>query len=254
MRHLPLFDLSIHTPRLELRLPSLAQLDELGDRAAEGIHEEGFMPFLFPWSDVPPAERARRAIRYHFRQWGEWTPESWSAEFAVLLDGEVVGVQGVFAKDFGITREVNTGSWIGRRFQGQGIGTEMRRAVLHFAFEGLGAEQAVTSAFEDNAASLGVTGKLGYREDGIEIRNRMGTRAAIRRFRLDRADFSRARRRDPRPRRLPPPLHRSHDLTPTVTHPAAPSGGPSSGLLRTPGHPTASFGGRPPSPAETSSE
>ncbi|GAA3471415.1 hypothetical protein GCM10018965_059680 [Nonomuraea roseola] len=190
MRHLPLFDLSIHTPRLELRLPSLEQLDELGDRAAEGIHEEGFMPFLFPWSDVPPAERARRAIRYHFRQWGEWTPESWAAEFVVLLDGEVVGVQGVSAKDFGVTRGVGTGSWIGRRFQGRGIGTEMRRAVLHFAFEGLGAEHAVTSAFEDNPASLGVTRKLGYREDGIEIRNRMGRRATERRFRLERTDFS----------------------------------------------------------------
>ncbi|GAA2380131.1 GNAT family protein [Nonomuraea africana] len=190
MRNLPIFDLSVHTPRLELRLPSLAQLDELGDRAAEGIHEEGFMPFLFPWSDVPPAERARATVQYQFRMWGAWTPESWAAEFVVLLDGQAVGIQSVSGKDFGVTREVGTGSWIGRRFQGQGIGTEMRRAVLHFAFEGLGAEWAVTSAFEDNLASLGVTRKLGYLEDGVEIDNRQGKQVTRRRFRMSRADFT----------------------------------------------------------------
>jgi RimJ/RimL family protein N-acetyltransferase len=36
------------------------------------------------------------------------------------------------------------------------------------AFEGLGAQWAVSAAFEDNAASLGVSRKLGYRDDGTE--------------------------------------------------------------------------------------
>lgn len=65
-------------------------------------------------------------------------------------------------------REVHTGSWLGRRYQGQGIGTQMRAAVLHLALDGLGAQRAVSAAFEDNPASLGVSRKLGYRDDGIE--------------------------------------------------------------------------------------
>ncbi|MFE3447291.1 GNAT family N-acetyltransferase [Nonomuraea sp. NPDC059194] len=190
MRHLPIFELSVRTPRLELRLPTIAELDELGDRAAEGIHEAGFMPFSFPWSDVPPAERALSTIQYQFRQWAEWKPESWACEFAVFFDGEPIGLQGMTAKHFAVTGEVLTGSWIGRRFQGQGIGTEMRRAALHFAFEGLGARHAATAAFEDNAASLGVTRKLGYRDDGVEIHNRQGKAVTMRRFRLSRDDWS----------------------------------------------------------------
>jgi len=43
-----------------------------------------------------------------------------------------------------------------------------RAAVLQLAFQGLGAQQAVSAAFEGNPASLRVSRKLGYRDDGIE--------------------------------------------------------------------------------------
>lgn len=190
MRNWPLFELSVTTPRLELRYPSLEDLDALGDRAAEGVHEQGSMPFLFPWTDTDPAERARRTVQYHFRSWGEFSAADWSVEFVVAYEGEIVGVQGIMAKDFLVTREVKTGSWLGRRFHGKGIGTEMRRAVLHFAFEGLDARQAVTEAFEDNHASLAVTRKLGYREDGITTHDRQGESAITQRFRLARQDWA----------------------------------------------------------------
>ena len=41
----------------------------------------------------------------------------------------------------------------------------MRAAVLHLAFDGLGARRAVSDAFEDNPGWLGVSRKLGYRDD-----------------------------------------------------------------------------------------
>ncbi|MFG1703598.1 GNAT family N-acetyltransferase [Nonomuraea sp. M3C6] len=190
MRNWPLFELSITTPRLELRLPSLDDLDELGDRAAEGVHEAGYMPFLFPWSDVEPVQRARNTVQYQFRSWGEFTAASWQVEFAVVYEGQIVGTQGIMAKDFPVIREARTGSWLGQRFHGQGIGTEMRRAVLHLAFAGLGARHAVTEAFEDNHASLGVTRKLGYQEDGITVHDRQGKPVTTHRFRLPRQDWT----------------------------------------------------------------
>ncbi|NBE94254.1 GNAT family N-acetyltransferase [Nonomuraea sp. KC401] len=190
MRNWPLFDLSITTPRLELRLPSLDDLDELADRAAQGIHEAGFMPFMFPWSDADPAERARSTLQYHFRAWGSLAPEKWSIDFVVVYDGQVVGTQGLMATSFSVTREVGTGSWLGQRFHGKGIGTEMRRAVLHLAFAGLEAHHATTEAFEDNHASLAVTRKLGYQEDGITVHDRQGKPAVTRRFRLAREDWA----------------------------------------------------------------
>ncbi len=47
-------------------------------------------------------------------------------ELVVVRDGTVVGTQGVGAHDFAVLRQVSTGSWLGRAYQGQGIGTQMR--------------------------------------------------------------------------------------------------------------------------------
>jgi RimJ/RimL family protein N-acetyltransferase len=81
-----------------------------------------------------------------------------------------------------VTREVATGSWLGLRHQGRGIGTEMRAAVLLFAFDHLGAVQARSAAFVDNPASLRVSERLGYRRDGTEVVARRG--AAVEDVRL----------------------------------------------------------------------
>ena len=45
-------------------------------------------------------------------------------------------------------------SWLGRGFQGRGIGTAMRRVICAFAFDHLDAEQVTSGAFSDNPASL----------------------------------------------------------------------------------------------------
>ncbi|MCO5967526.1 GNAT family N-acetyltransferase [Actinoallomurus soli] len=185
--HWPLFGLRLRTPRLRLRLPTPADLDALADLAAEGVHDPDTQPFAVPWTDAPPAERARGLLQYHWSEWAAWRPSAWTLNLVVDLDGTIVGTQGLMGTDFPILREVSTGSWLGRRYQGQGIGTEMRAAVLGLAFDGLGAEYAVSAAFADNAASFAVSRKLGYREDGIERRVVRGRPMVVRRMRLDRA-------------------------------------------------------------------
>ena len=52
------------------------------------------------------------------------------------------------------------------------MGTRMRAAVLAFAFDSLGAEVAVTSAWHDNVASLGVSRRLGYEDNGVSTEPR----------------------------------------------------------------------------------
>jgi RimJ/RimL family protein N-acetyltransferase len=69
----------------------------------------------------------------------------------------------------------------------------MRAAVLALAFDGLAAQCAVSAAFEDNPASLGVSRKLGYRDDGIEWHLVRGRPALTRRLRLDRAGWQATR-------------------------------------------------------------
>lgn len=191
--HFPLLGLRLTTPRLELRLPSSAQLAALAEVAAGGIHASDVMPFLVPWTDRQPAEIARGVIQNHWLTLGNWSPRDWSLNLTVFHTGEVVGQQSISAHDLAVIHQVDTGSWLGRRFQGQGIGTEMRAAVLHLAFTGLGAEEAVSGAFEDNPASHAVSRKLGYVPDGVNRRVVRGAMVVEHRRRLTRAAWERHR-------------------------------------------------------------
>jgi RimJ/RimL family protein N-acetyltransferase len=191
--HWPLFGLRLTTPRLELRVPDLGDLAQLAEVAAAGVHDAGVQPFLAAWTDCPPEQAARNTLQWQWTQWGSWAPESWSLQFVVVSDGRVIGTQGMDAHDFAVLREVGTGSWLGLAHHGQGYGTEMRAAVLELAFAGLGAEHATSEAFADNAASYGVSRKLGYVDDGIRRHVVRGAPVVGRRLRLDRARWQAAR-------------------------------------------------------------
>jgi len=185
----PLAGLRLTTPRLELRMPTESDLAELADLAATGVHDPQAQPFAIPWTDGSPADRARSTLQYHWLQRAGWQPAKWSLDLVVVENGTVVGTQGMSATDFAILREVGTGSWLGQAHQGRGIGTEMRAAVLHLAFAGLGARYATSGAFTDNAPSQAVSRKLGYVDDGMERRVRRGQAATVLRLRLDRATW-----------------------------------------------------------------
>lgn len=183
----PLLGLQLTTPRLELRLPGPDELAELADLAHDGVHDPSLMPFSSGWTDLPGLGRARSVVQHHWLRLGNWRPEDWSLNLAVFLGGRPVGIQALAARRFPLVREVNTASWLGLPYQSQGIGTEMRAAVLHLAFAGLDAEEATTGSFTDNAASLAVSGKLGYIPDGIERRVVRGKVVILQRLRLPRS-------------------------------------------------------------------
>ncbi|RCV49386.1 GNAT family N-acetyltransferase [Marinitenerispora sediminis] len=192
-RHWPMYDLRIRTPRLELRLPLLSELDDLAELATEGVHDPAVMPFGVPWTDAEPDEVGRGVMQYHWRMLGACTPGDWRLPLAVFLDGRIVGTQELAALDFAVLREVRTGSWLGRRYQGRGIGSEMRAAVLDLAFVGLGAEAARSTAMSDNPASLGVSRRLGYRPDGTSLLTSRNRPAVQQRLLLSRDDWEKHR-------------------------------------------------------------
>ncbi|WP_405676234.1 GNAT family N-acetyltransferase [Streptomyces sp. NBC_01511] len=185
----PLYGLRITTPRLDLRLPDLDRLSELSALAAAGVHDEDWMPFSAAWTDASPEDRGRGTFQHLLGTVAGWTPRNWSLSLAVSCEGLVVGRQDLGATDFAVTGEAQTGSWLGRAHQGRGIGTEMRAAALHLAFEGLGARYLTSSAMTDNAPSLRVSEKLGYRPDGLAVVSVRGTARTQRRLRLDRAGW-----------------------------------------------------------------
>jgi RimJ/RimL family protein N-acetyltransferase len=191
--HFPLLGLRLTTPRLELRLPSSDELAALAEVAADGIHDPDVMPFIVPWTDQQPAAIARSVIQYHWLKLGSWSPQDWSLNLTVFRGDDVVGQQAISSRDVAVMRQVDTGSWLGLRYQGRGIGTEMRAAVLHLAFTGLGAEEATSGAFEDNPASHAVSRKLGYQPDGVNRHVSRGAMVIERRMRLTRAAWERHR-------------------------------------------------------------
>ncbi|PWU43751.1 GNAT family N-acetyltransferase [Micromonospora globispora] len=192
--HWPLLGLRVRTDRIELRLPADEELAELADLAARGVHEPGQRPFLMAWTDLPPAERARHVVQRHWRNLGAWTPQDWALGLAVFEDGRPVGVQAMWARDFAITREVTSASWLGLAHQGRGVGREMRAAMLYLAFAGLGAAHATSASFTHNAAPLAISRKLGYRPDGITRDVLHGQVMVSQRLRLTREDWERTER------------------------------------------------------------
>lgn len=185
----PLYGLRITTPRLELRLPDDELLAELSAVAADGVHDEASMPFTVPWTDGTSQDRGRATFQHVLSTIATWRPEKWTLSLAVRHEGKTVGRQDFMTDDFAVTREGETGSWLGRAHQGQGIGTEMRAAALHLAFEGLGARHVTSAAMTDNPRSLRVSEKLGYRPDGLEVHSVRGEARTVRRLRLTRADW-----------------------------------------------------------------
>jgi RimJ/RimL family protein N-acetyltransferase len=192
----PLFGLVVRTPRLEMRLP---REDEFGSLIAlidAGIHDPATMPFTTAFTDVPAPRRARESAQFWWRQRAEWSPDKWAYTGAIFVDGQPVGVQGMMAQQFAVMRAVETGSWLGRAFQGQGLGKEMRQAVLHLAFEGLGSEVAHSGAFHDNDASLATSRSVGYVDNGESRALRRGVADRILKVRMDRAIWEQRRRAD----------------------------------------------------------
>jgi RimJ/RimL family protein N-acetyltransferase len=162
-----LYALGLRTPRLELRLASREELVDLGNLAREGIHPPEEMPFEVPWTDQSEEEGfVESFVEFHENALREWRPEKWSLNLIVFLDRRPIGSQTVGAENFASTREVGTGSWLGQGFQRQGLGTEMRSAVLELAFRDLGARAASSASMFGNEASKRVSEKLGYEVTG----------------------------------------------------------------------------------------
>jgi RimJ/RimL family protein N-acetyltransferase len=191
----PLFDLRIRTPRLEIRLADDEDLHRLIEVADRGIHDPETMPFSIPWTDDPVPVRHRRSLQWWWSKRAQWTEEEWTFTGVVLVDDAPIGIQDLTAVRFAALRSVTTGSWLGRSFQGRGLGREMRAAILHLAFEGLGAVEAHSGAFHDNAASMATSQSLGYRPNGEQLELRRDRPDRMVNLVLDR-DTWMARRRD----------------------------------------------------------
>ncbi|WP_179229309.1 methylenetetrahydrofolate reductase [NAD(P)H] [Parenemella sanctibonifatiensis] len=168
----PPYGLRVTAGDLELRPVRESDAPELLGLVAEGVHPRDRMPFSFPWTQAPAAELPANYLQWIARTVTETSRSRLNLQLVVRLGGRVVGVQGLGGADVDTLRTAETGSWLGQRFHGQGIGTRMRQAVCELAFDHLGLTEVTSGAFVDNPASLSVSRKVGYADNGTERFNR----------------------------------------------------------------------------------
>lgn len=188
----PVDDLELRLGEMSLRPVVDADLDALADLLPADLEMNPATPRPF---GVP--ERVARGValrQEHWRARGTWTPDDWTLDLAVWKGDQLIGVQELEGKDFRVLRTVETASWLASDFRGHGMGKLARHAVLALAFVGLDAETALTEAWSDNEASLGVSRSLGYLPNG-SVRLRRGEAGwEMPRLRLDRAAWQSSER------------------------------------------------------------
>lgn len=158
--HWPPHALVLTTPSLVLRGMTEADAVALAAVVPEDLEHDPRLAHASPGADV---------LQAYWRNAGLWQPTDWVCEFVVLHDGVPIGLQALEGKDFPARRTVDSHSWLVAGVRGQGFGKQMRAAVLSLAFDHFGAEYAVTEAWADNAASLGVSRALGYVDNGVDV-------------------------------------------------------------------------------------
>lgn len=188
----------ISTPRLQLRAASDERLEALAPLVAAGKATADPPPWDDPsaFYEPDPDVRVNRWMQAVWRGRGTVRSDAWRLYFAAFVDDEPVGQQDLTGHDFNDFGTVESTSWVTTDRRGQGIGTEMRAAILHLAFEGLGAREAHSEGAIDNAGSNAVSERLGYERNGVAWATHQDKPVLGQRWRLTREDWLTGRRSD----------------------------------------------------------
>lgn len=159
-----MIDLRLTNGPVALRPMVEADLNTVADLLPDDLE---LNPAATTYPDLDRATGRRVVVHQEYwRGWGRWSIASWMLTFVVEMDARIVGTQTLEGEDFPMLRTVDSASWLVADVRGKGVGKAMRAAVLALAFGPLDAQCAVTSAWDDNHASLGVSRALGYRPNG----------------------------------------------------------------------------------------
>jgi len=162
----PLLDLHLTTGDLVLSPLVEADLAEVTERLPGDVE---LNPEATRFDVDEATQRGVVVHQEYWRHYGTWSPAAWRLNFAVRRGEELLGLQELEGNDFPTLRTVDTSSWLVPAARGTGTGKRMRRAALALAFGPLSARAAVTSAWHDNTASLGVSRSVGYRPNGESL-------------------------------------------------------------------------------------
>lgn len=180
----PFFDLRLTCGDVVLRGVTDADLPRLSELYPDDCEQD---PSAERFAELDAArDRARLFLQGFWRNRGTWSPASWCLDLAVEVRGDLVGLQSLEGDEFPLLRTADSCSWLATEARGRGTATVMRTAALALAFGPLGAVAAVSSARMDNAASLAVSRRLGYADNGLSLTDTPTGVAQLQHLRLTR--------------------------------------------------------------------
>lgn len=180
----PLFDLRLRCGPVSLRPVTDADLPRLSELLPGDLDLDPRAERFAALEDR--RDRQRLFAQGIWRSRGTWSPASWCLDLAVESDGELIGAQALEGDDFLRLRTVDSFSWLTHSSRGRGLGVAMRTAALGLAFDHLGAVAAVSSAVLDNGASLGVSRRLRYVDNGVSLTDSPAGVVELQHLRLSR--------------------------------------------------------------------
>ena len=137
-------------------------------------------------ADAPALFALTDGNRAHLRRWLPWVDDTRSAkdtatfirrgreqlrrddgfQAGIWYRGELVGAIGYHTWNW-VARRTEIGYWIAEPFQGKGIATRACRALVDYAFRGLGLGRVEIKAAAGNARSRAVAERLGFIQEGV---------------------------------------------------------------------------------------
>lgn len=127
--------------------------------------------WLRPWEATNPLPpRTRSGFRSLVRHYDREAREGRLQPFVIERDGRLVGQMHLFGISWGALRDGAAGYWIAQRAAGQGLAPLCLAALVDHAVYGLGLHRVEVNIRPENAASLRVVEKLGFRDEGVRQR------------------------------------------------------------------------------------
>ena len=87
--------------------------------------------------------------------------------FAIRVDGKMVGGAGIIIKDDIYRKNAEIGYWLGEPFWGKGIATVVVAQLTSYAFANFDVIRIYAEVFSNNPVSMKVLEKNGYKQESI---------------------------------------------------------------------------------------
>jgi ribosomal-protein-alanine N-acetyltransferase len=146
-----------------LRAP---QMIDFPDWAA--LREES-RTFLTPWEPIWPADDlSRSAFRRRLKRYAEDQRADQAYAFLIFRSGDNALVGGLTLANMrrGVAQAGSIGYWIGAQFAKRGYMTAAVRALIPHSFGTLRLHRLEAACIPDNAASIALLEKTGFRREG----------------------------------------------------------------------------------------